>query len=94
MVLTLTKALVSKTFHIKTTHCCVDERPTRTIRLLYLGLLKLSSDTHTNKNTVVISVLIATDLLSCQVVQVGQLLLTDLEVPEKKQGNRRFRTVS
>lgn len=24
------------------------------------------------------------DLLSCQVVQVGQLLLMDLEVPEKK----------
>ncbi len=33
----------------------------------------------------------ATDLLSCQVVQVGQLLLMDLEVPENKQADRRCR---
>lgn len=52
---------------------------------------KLTSDAHTNKNTVVILVLMATDLLSCQVVQVGQLLLMDLEVPENKQGNKRRR---
>lgn len=38
---------------------------------------------------VVILALMATDLLSCQVVQVGQLLQMDLEVPENKQGNRR-----
>lgn len=40
---------------------------------------------------VVILALMATDLLSCQVVQVGQLLQMDLEVPENKQGNRRCR---
>lgn len=33
----------------------------------------------------------ATDLLSCQVGQVGQLLLMDLEVPENKQGKKRCR---
>lgn len=54
-------------------------------------IAKSSPVIHTNKNMVVILALMATDLLSCQVVQVGQLLQMDLEVPENKQGNRRCR---